>query len=470
MENEQLTVKAKNKNDLTRGPVWKVILGFALPLLIGNLLQQLYNITDSIIVGRFLGKEALAAISASFFIYYFIISFVIGIGSGTSVVVSQFFGAKEYGKVQRAFSSFFIFMLVAGILLSITGMIFAEPVFRITKTPEEVIPQAVAYFRIYIGGTFLFVTFNSIISILRGVGESFRPMLFILLSTLLNIALDLLFIIGFGWGIEGAARATVISQGIGMCAALIYVNNQHPLLSIKKQDLLFDGALFKEGLKIGLPTSIQQCAIALGLIALLGIVNSFGTDTLTAYGAAGKIDTIITQAILTLSGALAAFCGQNIGAGRLDRVQKGVRFSMLINVVFSLAVVTSIFFFGDMMMLAFTNDPAVIDIGKEYLLIVGAFFIVHGMLNIFNGTLRGAGDTVFPMAVGIVCLWLIRIPLAYWLSSILGRSGIWWAISFSITIGTIITYIYYKTGRWKSKNITNKTSTPERNDLGNSSI
>ena len=229
-----------NTSDLTHGPVWKVIVRFALPLLIGNLLQQLYNITDSIIVGQFLGKEALAAVSASFFIYYFIISLVIGVGSGTSVVVSQFFGAKQYDKVQRAFSSFFIFMLVAGIALSIAGIIFAEPIFRLTNTPEEVIPDAVAYFRIYIGGTFLFVTFNSIISILRGVGESIRPMIFIFITTVLNIVLDLLFIVGFGWGIEGAARATVIAQGIGMCVALGYVNNTHPLLSIKKQDLLFD--------------------------------------------------------------------------------------------------------------------------------------------------------------------------------------------------------------------------------------
>ncbi len=436
---------------MTSGAVWKVILRFAFPLLIGNLLQQLYNVTDSVIVGQFLGKESLAAVSASFFIYYFIISLVIGIGSGTSVVISQFFGAKEFDKVQKTFSSFFIFMLVAGVLLSIAGIIFAEPMFRLTNTPEDVIPQAVAYFRIYVGGTFLFVTFNSIISILRGVGESVRPMLFILLTTILNIALDLLFIVVFKWGIEGAARATVIAQGIGMCVALGYVNNTHPLLSIKKQDLLFDMGLFKEGLRIGLPSSVQQCAISLGLIALLGIVNSFGTDTLTAYGAAGKIDTIIIQAVLTLSGALAAFCGQNIGAGHLDRVRDGVRFAMLVNLLLGLATFTAIYFFGDKMMLAFTKDPEVIRIGKEYLLIMGGFFIVHGGLNVFNGALRGAGDTLFPMAVSITCLWLIRIPLAYWFSSIWGRSGIWWAIGASLCIGLTITYIYYKLGFWKNK-------------------
>ena len=443
--------KRKGNTDLTEGKVWKVIVRFAVPLLVGNLLQQFYNITDSIIVGQFLGKEALAAVSASFFIYYFIISLVIGVGSGTTVVISQLFGAKQYQKVQLAFSSFFIFMLVGGIILSSAGIIFAEPVFRLTTTPEEVIPQAVAYFRIYIGGTFLFVTFNSIISILRGVGESVRPMLFILITTVLNIAFDLLFILVFKWGIEGAARATVVSQGIGMCIALAYVNNTHPLLSIKKQDMLFDWKLFKESLKIGLPTSVQQCAIALGLIALLGIVNSFGTNTLTAYGAAGKIDTIITQAILTLSGALAAFCGQNIGAGRLDRVKKGVQFTMYTNIALGLLTFAAVYLFGNEMMRIFTKDIDVVAIGKEYLLIIGGFFIVHGALNVYNGALRGAGDTLFPMITSLVCLWLIRIPLAYYLSSWLGRNGIWWAIGISITIGLIVTFVYYKMGFWKRR-------------------
>ena len=380
-----------------------------------------------------------------------ITSLVIGVGSGTTVVISQLFGAKQYQKVQLAFSSFFIFMLVGGIILSIAGIIFAEPVFRLTNTPEEVIPQAVAYFRIYIGGTFLFVTFNSIISILRGVGESVRPMLFILITTVLNIAFDLLFILVFKWGIEGAARATVVSQGIGMCIALAYVNNTHPLLSIKKQDMLFDWKLFKESLKIGLPTSVQQCAIALGLIALLGIVNSFGTNTLTAYGAAGKIDTIITQAILTLSGALAAFCGQNIGAGRLDRVKKGVQFTMYTNIALGLLTFAAVYLFGNEMMRIFTKDIDVVAIGKEYLLIIGGFFIVHGALNVYNGALRGAGDTLFPMITSLVCLWLIRIPLAYYLSSWLGRNGIWWAIGISITIGLIVTFVYYKIGFWKRR-------------------
>jgi putative MATE family efflux protein len=442
--------------DLTTGTEWKVILKFAFPLLIGNILIQLYNITDSIIVGQYLGKEALAAVSASFFVYYFIISLVIGIGSGTSIVVSQLFGAKKYDDVQRAFSSFFIFMLIVGIVFSITGIIFAESIFKLIHTPPEIIPDAVSYFKIYIGGTFLFVTFNSILSILRGIGDSTRPMIFLLISTVLNIALDLLFIVYLDWGIEGAARATIIAQGIPMCLAMHYINNKHPILSIKKKDMLFDLALFKSELKIGIPTSIQQCAIALGLIALLGIVNNFGTNTLTAYGVGGRIEAIITQIILTLSGAITAFTAQNLGAGRLDRVRKGLIVGLKINALCSLTAFMLIYLWSKQMMLAFTNDPQVIQIGEDYLHIIGGFLIVNGAFNTYSGVLRGAGDTFFVMIISLLSLWILRIPLALTLSKYYHQDGIWWAISLSCTIALLVTFIYYQMGFWKKKTILQK--------------
>ena len=443
----------KRQHDLTQGAVWKVILTFAFPLLVGNLIQQVYNLTDSVIVGSFLGKEALAAVSASFFIYYFIISFVIGIGSGITVIVSQYFGARQYDKVQRAFSSFCGFTLIAGIFLSVSGIVFTEDFFRLTRTPEEVIPQAVRYFRIYAGGTVLFITFHSMSSVLRSMGDSARPMIFVLITAVLNILFDLLFIIGFGWEIEGAALATVAAQGVGVCIVLAYIHRRHPLLSIRRKDWGFDGKLFMQGLRIGIPTSIQQVSIAIGLVALLGIVNRFGTDTLTAYGAAGKVDSFITQALLTVSSALAAFCGQNIGAQRWDRVRSGVHFALTFNLLFCGTVFVAVYFFGKEMMRAFTHDADVIAIGYEYLLILGSFLAVHGALGIFNGAMRGAGDTLFAMVTGIVTFWLIRIPLAYGLSHAWGRVGIWWAIVLSISLGFVATYIYYHTGRWKKRRV-----------------
>ncbi|MDR0845441.1 MAG: MATE family efflux transporter [Tannerella sp.] len=441
------------RGDLTHGTVWKAILIFAFPLLIGNILQQTYNLVDSIIVGQFLGKEALAAVSASFFIYYFIIALVIGIGSGITVVVSQYYGARRYEQVQRAFSSSLIFMTITGILLSVVGIVLAEPFFRLTHTPADVLPQAVRYFRIYMGGTCLFIIFNSIISILRGIGDSKLPMLFILVTVVLNVLLSLLFIIVFQWGIEGVAFATILAQGAGMCIALAYMRKRHPILSIRKKDFVFDRKIFLQGLKIGFPTSIQQCSIAVGLIALLSLVNSFGTDMLTAYGAAGKVDTLVTQAILTLSSALSAFCGQNIGAGHYDRVRKGLYSSMAINLFFCFIFLSVFYFFGKDIMQVFTGDENVIAIGYEYLLIIGSFLLIHGTLNILNGALRGAGDTLFTMVTSLITFWLARIPLAYYLSGLWGRTGIWWAVNISITVGLIATAIYYKTGKWKTKSI-----------------
>ena len=439
--------------DLTQGKVWKIIPAFVFPLLIGNLLQHTYNIVDSVIVGHFLGKEALAAVSASFFIYYFIISIVIGIGSGVTVVISQYYGAKRYDKVQQAFSSILIFTFFIGLLLSVVGVVFAESFFRLTKTPEDVIPGAVLYFRVYIGGTFIFITLNSLLSVFRGMGDSKRPMYFIIITALLNIVLDVLFIMVFEWGLEGVALATVLAQAVGVVASLIYLKKRHSLLSLKRKDLKFDLPLFLKGMKIGLPTSVQQCSLSMGLLALLGVVNIFGTDTLTAYGAAGKIDSLITQAILTLSSAISAFCGQNIGAGSFARVHQGVRFAMVVNVSFSLLVFALICFFGREMMMIFTPDETVISIGYNYLMIVGAVFILHGAMNVMNGAMRGAGDTLFAMVTGIVTLWLIRIPLAYYLSERMGHDGIWWAICISITLGFAATLVYYTSGRWKRRKV-----------------
>ena len=436
--------------DLTRGAVWRVIPAFALPLLVGNLTQQVYNLTDSVIVGRFLGKEALAAVSASFFIYYFIISLAIGVGSGITVVVSQRFGARDHEAVRRAFSSFLLFAIVAGAVLSVVGVVGANSFFRLTRTPPEVMPYALRYFRVYAAGTLFFILFYSALSILRGIGDSVRPMRFVLVTAVLNIAFDLLFILVFRWDIEGAAAATVLAQACGVASAVRHIRN-HDLLSLSRRDLVFDRPLFLQGVRIGLPTGVQQCSIAIGLVALLGIVNGFGADTLTAYGAAGKIDSFIVQIILTLAGALSAFCGQNIGAGRLDRVHAGVRFAMLFNVCLSFAVFVAILLFGQQMMAAFTEDAAVIAIGREYLTLLGAFLVFHGALCILNGAMRGAGDTFFAMVTGIVSFWLIRIPLAGLFSHAWGRVGIWWAIVASITLAFVATLVYYRAGRWKRR-------------------
>lgn len=437
--------------DLTKGPEWKVLLNFSLPLLFANLLQQLYLIIDSIIVGQFIGVEALAAISACYFVYYFIISLMIGIGSGITIVVAQYFGAKRFEEVQLAATSFIIFILFAGILLSIGGIYFSESIFRIIQTPEDVIPLAVEYFHIYIGGSFIFLIFNSLISILRGIGDAVRPLVFVFLSTLINGILCFIFVVFGKWGVQGAAWATVIAQLLGVIVAIFYTNLKHPIISFKWNRLKFNTKIFMQGVRIGLPTSIQQSAIALGMIALLGVVNTFGTATLTAYGAAGKIDTFVFQPILALCSALTAFTGQNIGAKRFDRIKQGLRCSLFMSAVISIFAAIGIFFFGDEIMMLFTNDREVISIGKGYLTIVCSFYIVHGLMNTYNGVLKGSGDSFFPMVVSLISLWLIRIPFSYIFGNLWGVSGVWWSIVLGWILGFIATYIYYKKNNWKKK-------------------
>ena len=439
--------------DLTTGKEWKVLLFFSFPLLLGNILQQLYLIIDSVIVGRFIGVEALAAISACYFVYYFIIAIVIGIGSGITVVVSQYFGARRYAEVQLAATSFVIFTLFAGIALSIIGICFAENIFRMIRTPEDVIPSAVEYFRVYIAGSAIYLIFNSLISVMRGIGDARRPLYFSLIATLANVVLCYLFVVTFKWGLQGAAFSTIIAQLIGVAIAFIYINAKHPIISLRWSRIRFDRTIFSKGIRIGLPTSVQQGAIALGLIALLGIVNSFGTPTLTAYGAAGKIEIFITQPILALCSALAAFTGQNIGAKRYDRIRNGLRYMLLITTAISAAAMALIIPFSDAIMRLFTTDSEVIAIGREYLLLITLFYIFHALMNTYNGLLRGSGATLFPMIISIVSLWIIRIPLAYLFSSRWGVNGIWWSIVTAWVLGFVATYTYYRMNSWKRKAI-----------------
>ena len=422
-------------------------------MLLGNLFQQLYVFVDSIIVGQVLGKEALAAIGASFPLIYVLISLVIGIGSGASVVLSQYFGAKKIPEVKRTISTLFIFFIGAAVLVSILGIVFNKPIFDLLQLPEDVKPAALTYFDIYISGQIFFFGFNGITSVLRGMGDSKTPLYFMIISTILNIVLDLLFVVVLGYGIEGAAVATIIAQAAAFFIAAFYLDRTHEIVSFKLKDMKFDKILFKQSMKIGMPTGFQQSFVALGIMALLGIVNGFGTNVLAAYTAATRIDAIASMPAMNLGSALSAFVGQNIGAGKIERVKKGLQSTLLMGTVISLSVTLLVVLFDDALMHAFTKDQAVIAIGKRYLHIVCSFYILFSTMFAFHGLFRGAGDTLVPMFVSLLSLWLIRIPVAYFLSEDIGPDGIWWAIPLAWFIGMAASWVYYKTGRWKNKSV-----------------
>ncbi len=442
--------------DLTTGRIGLSIFKFALPMLIGQMFQQLYTFVDQIIVGNFLGKEALAAVGASFPIIFTLIALVIGIASGGTIVISQFFGAKDFRMVKRAIDTVFIMLFIAAIILTAAGYPFIEQIFRLIQLPEELMDQGVAYLSVYIGGLILFFGYNGVAAILRGLGDSITPLYFLILATVLNIGLDLLFIVVWGWGVEGAAWATLIAQGVAFLAAAIYLDRYHELINFNIRNFAFDKKVFRESMRIGLPTGLQHTFVSLGMMALMGIVNTFGTNVTAAYTAAVRIDSLAVIPAMVFAQALATYVGQNMGAGKLERVNRGLWTTFFMSSAVSVVMTIIVILFKYPLMGWFTEDTTVINIGGDYLTIVTSFYLIFTSMFIFGSVMRGAGDTLIPMFITLFALWFIRIPAAFALSREFGETGIWWSIPSGWTVGLVLTLIYYKMGRWKSKVVVQK--------------
>lgn len=415
--------------------------------------MQFYQIVDSVIVGQFLGKEALAAVGASMPVVFAVIALVIGIGSGASVLISQYFGAGDREKVRVTSDTLHIFLLGAGALIAIIGYFCSESIFRLMELPEEVIPQATEYLQIYLGGSIFMFGFNTVTSILRGIGDSKTPLYFLFISAVINIALDLLFVIGFGWGVAGAAWATVIASAVAYFAAIAYINRRNSFLKINLLRLKFNRHIFNLCVKYGLPTGIQQSFVAYGAVALMSIVNGFGTDVIAGYTVGMRVDGLAVIPAMNFAMALSSFVGQNVGAGRYDRVVKGLRLTLIFSSVTCLIITGIIIVFGEQILGLFTNDKAVIGIGHEYLVIISSFYLLFSTMFIINGMMRGAGAVVFPMISTLISLWLIRVPAAMWFSSLWGEEGVWWSVPFGWGVGCLLAYIYFLTGKWKNHSV-----------------
>lgn len=439
--------------DLTSGPVGRQILLFSLPIILGNFVMQLYQIVDSAIVGRYLGKEALAAVGASMPVVFAVVALVIGVGSGASVVISQYFGAKQYDKVRLTSDTLHLFLVGAGLVIALIGVFCSEEIFRLIALPEELIPLAAEYLQIYLGGVFLLFGFNTVAAILRGVGDSKTPLYFLLLSALLNVLLDLLFILRFGWGVAGAAWATVIAQGVAYFAAVWYINAGKSIFHINLLKLRFDRKIFRQCINYGLPTGVQQSFVALGMVALMGIVNGWGTDVIAGYSAAIRVDNLAVIPSMNFAMALTSFTGQNVGAGCMDRVHRGLKMTLLYSSLTCVLITAVIVLFGSDILRIFTTDEDVIRVGREYLVIVSSFYLVFSGMFVINGMLRGAGAVIFPMFSTLLSLWVVRIPVAMWLSRLIGEQGIWWAVPVGWSVGLAIAYGYYRSGKWENHSI-----------------
>ncbi|MCD4734447.1 MAG: MATE family efflux transporter [Bacteroidales bacterium] len=444
--------------DLSVGKESKLIWQFAMPMLLGNVFRQLYNIVDSIIIGNFLGKQALAAVGASFPIIFILISLVIGFGLGATVIIAQYFGAKNIEKVKRTIDTLYIFLFFASIVLSIVGISLSGYIFSLIQLPEEVVPHATLYLNIYLSGLIFFFGFNGTAAILRGLGDSKTPLYFMIISTLTNIGLDLLFVIVLKWGIAGVAVATIISQGGAFFTAILYLNKTHKIVKLAISKLVFDYDIFKKSIRIGLPSGFQQTFVAFGMLAIIWIVNLFGTDVIAAYTVAMRIDSLVALPAMNFAAALSTFVGQNLGANKPERIRAGLLATLKMTSIVSVTITIVAIFFAKNMMSVFTSDQNVIDIGADYLVIVSSFYIIFSTMFVFNGVLRGAGDTLIPMFITLVALWAIRVPLSWFLSGNLGETGIWWAVPAGWMFGMIFSILYYLSGRWKKKAVVKYTA------------
>lgn len=444
--------------DLTTGPEGKEIFYFALPMLIGSLFQQLYNTADSIIVGRFVGTKAMAAVSGASPIMFLLTSLLMGITLGFSILISQYYGSKNMNKVKATIDTTYIFIFFASILITLIGIFFSEPLLRLMNTPENIIGPAKDYLIIIFIGTLFSAGYNSISAILRGLGDSKNPLIFLIIATILNIILDVVFVINFGMGVSGVALATIISQGVAFIFSIIYLNKRHAILKVNFRKLLYDQQIFIKGLKLGIPSAIQQMLFSLGNIALQSLVNGYGTYAMAAFGAGTKIESFISIPIMNLGAAISTFVAQNMGANKFDRIKKGVDASLKMAIVLSIFVAVIFVVFSRQLIGLFSTDQQVIEIGSKYLRIIGPAFIIISTSFMWTSAIRGAGASMFSMISSLISLWLVRIPTSYLLSDVFGIDGIWMGIPIGWVVGWVVVAVYYRKGTWKTKGVVHEPS------------
>lgn len=436
------------KQDMTKGNVFKALLHFTVPLIFSGLLQQLYYIADSIIVGNFLGENALAAVGVSAPVINVFIFVIIGLVSGYTILISQYYGAKEYNKISRLSSTFFLFIMVSAFIISIAGFILKENILNLLHTPLEILQSSSTYLSIVFIGVPALILYNLCSSMLRGIGDSKTPLYAIILSTTINIILDLVFINILFWGIKGAAIATVIAQSVSSLYLLVYIHKQHPLFKISFRRDFVDTALFLDSIKLGAPRVIQSSVASVGSLLLQNIMNSFGVDVVTAITTAYKIDTLTILPIINISSAISIFVGQNIGANNMERAKKGLKKGILIILTVSV-IITSIFVFaGEELMKLFGVSDGIAALGQRFFLTCAVFYPLLGLENAYAGFLQGNKDVVFTSASNMLSL-ALRVFLSYALAGKLGFDVIAFSEACSWVLGAVICFSRYKSNRWQ---------------------
>lgn len=430
--------------DMTTGNPVKLILLFSIPLLIGNIFQQFYSMVDTIIVGRFIGVDALAAVGSTGSMSFLINGFVVGLTSGFAVLVSQKFGAKDEEGLKKAVASALVLSLIATGIVTLVSVLLAKPMLHLMNTPDNIIDDANAYIIIIYAGTIATVVYNIIAGILRALGDSKTPLYFLIVASILNIVLDIVFIVNFSMGVAGAAWATIISQGVSGLLCIVYTYKKYKILRLKKEDFKVKSRVYKKHLKIGIPMALQFSITAIGIMTVQGALNVFGSSAIAAYTAASKVLQIVMQPAITFGVTMATYCGQNLGAKNYIRIKEGVKKCTEISVITSIIAGIILVFGGKFFVGLFIENPdaSILAYAQECLNYSAIFFIPLGLIFIYRNALQGMGESFVPMMAGAFEL-IARSVVAFTLPSFIGYTGICLADPVAWLSAAIPLGIYY---------------------------
>lgn len=449
----------KYVKDMTVGNPTGLLLSFMLPMVIGNVFQQFYSMVDSIIVGQYVGADALAAIGATSSLNFLVFSLCGGMSNGIGIVISQQFGAGRDEGVKKAIANAAYIMLAVGIVMGSLGILISRPILIFLNTPENILDQATLYMQVSCAGILAVALYNCISAILRAVGDSKTPLYFLIVASILNVVMDIWFVKGFNMGVAGAGIATIIAQFISGGGSLLFAFRKNPYFKLEKEHFRVDKDIIRQSARMGVPLAFQSSLIAISCVALQSVVNSFGSVVVAAFTATSRIEQLIQQPYNSLGMAVSTFAGQNIGAGKEERVRKGFWTGWKIMAVFSLIMMPAMMLGGEWIMKLFVDDAEVIQLGSQALKMTSWFYLFLGSIYIARGMLNGVGDANFAFINGVIEV-LGRICFAKPLTLIpfVGVWGVWLATAFTWCITGIVSMLRYFQGKWRAPLIAANTA------------
>lgn len=434
---------------MTKGRPWRLIVSFAMPVLLSQVFQQLYNTADTFIVGRFLGDEALAAVSSSGPLIFLLISFFEGLTLGASVVISRYFGAGEYDKVETAIHTNILVSILSGVLLTVFGVLMTPHILRWMGTDPEVLPDAIDYFRYYFLGVLAVVLYNACKSIMNALGDSKRPLYYLLLSSAINIVLDVLFIGGFGWGVWSAAFATTISQAISMILCLVHLSAKNTAFRLERQKLRIDAEMLRQIVRYGLPSGVQNSVIGFANVIVQTNINAFGKIAMAAFGTYSKLEGFAFLPITSFTMALTTYTSQNLGACAYDRAKKGARFGIVCSMVIAELIGLAMYFFMPQLAGLFSRTPEVIALAVRQAREEALFFCLLAYSHAVASVCRGSGKAFVPMAVMLAIWCVFRISYITIIMRLTHEiSFIYLAYPITWSMSSIVFFIYYHKSNW----------------------